>query len=84
MTVRNPYAEACKQDAVKLVLERGMTASHVARDLGVGFDTLQRWVRAARSSHIAERVRLQRDVEQLRMERDIVQKARGICSRMPQ
>lgn len=93
MKTRKPYSEAFKQEAVKLVTEQGMGVTHVARDLDVRLDTLHRWVRAARSAstpHVdastssAELARLRREHEQVRMERDIVQKALGIFSRMPQ
>jgi transposase len=93
MKSRKPYADEFKQEAVKLVLEQGMSASQVARDLGVGLDTLRRWLRAAHpttnptndaSATSAELTRLRREVEQLRMERDILKKALGIFSRMPQ
>lgn len=93
MKRRKPYAEAFKQEAVKLVTERGMGVIHVARDLDVSLDTLHRWVRAARSASTppndasiasAERARLRRENAQLRMEREILKKALGIFSRMPQ
>ncbi len=93
MKKRKPYAEEFKQEAVKLVTEQGMAVTQVARDLDVSLDTLQRWLRAARSpanptsdasTPSAELVRLRRENEQLRMERDILKKALGIFSRMPQ
>jgi transposase len=93
MKRRKPYAEEFKQEAVKLVTEQGMAVTQVARDLDVSVDTLHRWLREARSatssttsegSSSAELARLRRENEQLRMERDILKKALGICSRMPQ
>lgn len=93
MKRRKPYAAEFKQEAVKLVTEQGMGVTHVARDLDVALDTLHRWLRAPRQaatptteapSQAAELARLRREVEQLRMERDILKKALGICSRMPQ
>lgn len=93
MKTRKPYSEEFKQQAVTFVIEQGIGVAQVARDLDVGLDTLQRWLRAARSPtnrtlppgdpHV-EVARLRREHEQLRMERDIVQKALGIFSRMPQ
>lgn len=86
MKARKWDPEEFKQEAVKLVLEQGMTPSQVARDLGIGFDTLQRWGRATRpstdcsndaTSTTAELVRLRREVERLRMERAILKKALG-------
>jgi transposase len=93
MKRRKPYAEEFKQEAVKLVTEQGMAVTQVARDLDVSVDTLHRWLREARSatssttsegSSSAELARLRRENEQLRMERDILKKALGIFSRMPQ
>jgi transposase len=90
---RKPYADEFKQEAVKLVIEQGMTTSQVARDLDISVDTLHRWLRAARPPTDAatdaptpptELVRLRRENEQLRLERDILKKALGIFSRMPQ
>lgn len=92
MNAGKPYPEEFKQEAIKLVTEQGMGPSQVARDLGIGLDTLHRWLRAARPpvegatdapTDTAELVRLRRENEQLRMERDILKKAIGIFSRMP-
>jgi transposase len=89
-----PYSEAFKAEAVKLVREQNLPASQVARDLGVERETLRRWMReltsardgvtAAASSSASEVARLQREIERLRMERDILKQALGIFSRMPQ
>ncbi len=93
MKRRKPYPEEFKQEVVKLVREQGMAVTQVARDLDVSLDTLQRWLGAARSANTrttsddtlsVEVTRLRRENEQVRMERDIVQKALGIFSRMPQ
>jgi transposase len=92
MKSRKPYADKFKQEAVKLILEQGMTASQVARDLGVGLDTLRRWLRAARpvtnptndvSTPNAELTRLRREVEQLRMEREILKSTRHLLASAP-
>lgn len=94
MKRRKPYAEEFKREAVKLVTEQGMGVTQVARDLDVSFDTLHRWLREARSAtnpattddgvSNQEIARLKREVEQLRMERDILKKALGIFPSMPQ
>ena len=86
------YSDEFKQEALKLVSEQNMRPSQVARDLGIGGDTLRRWLRTqertpakqASSSAAAELTRLRRENDQLRMERDILKKALGIFSRMPQ
>ncbi len=41
---RKPYARDFKNEAVKLVTERGLPRKHVARDLGVDLTTLRRWI----------------------------------------
>ena len=90
---RTPYSEEFKQEAVKLVREQGLRPAQAARDLGVGADTLRRWIdetapaseqNPAPQASGAELARLRRENEQLRMERDILKKALGIFSRMPQ
>ena len=42
---RRSFTREFKLEAVKLVTERGMPASQVARDLGVGANIVSRWVR---------------------------------------
>ena len=95
MPIRKPYAREFKVEAVQLVTKRGLPRKQVARDLGVDLTTLRRWIvefeadgeRAfpgqghARDEELA---RLRRENELLRQERDILKKAIGICSRMPQ
>ena len=79
-----------KQDAAKLVLEKGYSHQQAAEHLGVSLSALGRWVRADRKPsgsdsvtrkvalNLAdhdELVRLRRENEQLRMEREILKKA---------
>ncbi len=75
-----------KQDAAKLVLEKGYTHQQAADSLGVSLSALGRWVKAERkptsvaagksqSLNLAEQselTRLRKEIEQLRMERDII------------
>jgi transposase len=94
---RKPYPDEFKQEAVRLLREQRLPRSQVARDLGVEKETLRRWARElvsdsadSQASAIpapvsaAELARLRRENEQLRSERDILKKAIGIFSRMPQ
>jgi transposase len=94
---RKPYPDEFKQEAVRLLTEQRLPRSQVARDLGIDAETLRRWVREQAPDNAgaldtpsvppvnaAELTRLRRENEQLRMERDILKKAIGIFSRMPQ
>jgi transposase len=94
---RKPYPDEFKQEAVRLLREQRLPRSQVARDLGVDPETLRRWAREvspntagaqdpapAPAVSAAELAMLRRENEQLRMERDILKKAIGIFSRMPE
>jgi len=86
---KQKYTLEFKQDAVRLVLEKGYTHQLAADNLGISLSALGRWVRAERGSTTdgetkeivlnladqAELVRLRRENEQLRMEREIIKKA---------
>ncbi len=91
MGTRRTYTDEFKQEAIKLATEHGLTRKQVARDLGIDPQTLRSWLRAVDGSpaatpaaDTAELARLRRENDQLRMERDILKKALGIFSRMPQ
>jgi transposase len=92
MTPKKPYPAEFREEAIRLVRERGMRPSQVARDLGMDRTTLQRWLEDTTPAVAgaeplvanAELARLRRENEQLRMERAILKKAIGIFSRMPQ
>jgi transposase len=72
-----------KQEAEALVRRSGQSANQVAKELGIGQTSLSRWPRqAASASHKAygfqtteEVTTLRREVDRLRMERDILKKA---------
>jgi transposase len=94
---RKPYPDEFKQEAVRLLREQRLPRSQVARDLGIDPETLRRWARDlapdnAGAQHTppappissAQLARLRRENEQLRMERDILKKAIGIFSPLPQ
>src|SRR5215213_4220630 len=95
MSGHKSYSQEFKLEAVKLVTDQGLTPHKAAHDLGVDPQTLRRWLRelaptseqvpaAAAPGAAAELSRLRREVEVLRQERDILKKALGIFSRMPQ
>ncbi len=86
---RPKFSLEFKQDAAKLVIKQGYTHQQAADSLGVSLSAIGRWVRAERSPAIesgdknsainltgqAELVRLRKEVEELRMEREILKKA---------
>ncbi len=95
MAIRNVYSREFTVETVKLVTEHGRSQAQVAREMGIDIQTLRTWIKqlAIEGDHAfpgqgqprdAELVRLQRENEQLRHERDILKKALGIFSRMPQ
>lgn len=93
MSGRKAYGQEFKSEAVKFVTDQGLTPARVARDLGVDPQTIRRWLHdlvptpeqhPAAVTNAAELARLKREVELLRQERDILKKAIGIFSRMPQ
>jgi transposase len=88
MSTRRKFSREFKVEAVKLVLERGVTVTQAAKDLDVHVNVLRTWVREHRAdpSHAfpgegqqkpeaAEVTRLRREVSRLKMERDILKKA---------
>lgn len=93
MATRKVYTQDFKVDAVKLVTERGMSRSRVARDLGIGTQTLRNWLHALageqpqtapkNGTEAQQLADLRRENALLREERDILKKAVGIFSRVP-
>lgn len=93
---RRSFTREFKTEAVRMVTEMGLSQAQVARDLDLDAKMLRRWRREleregegafpgeGRLKPEEEKVRrLQRDVERLRMERDILKKALGIFSQDP-
>ena len=85
---RRRFDRAFKLEAVKLVRDRGVSASQAARDLDVHENVLRKWVKefAADPQHAfpgqglmkpeqQEIERLRREVIRLKAERDILKKA---------
>ena len=83
------YSLEFKKDAAKLVIEKGYTQEQAATNLGISTSALGRWVRAEQGTPIkatmkgarpnldehAELLKLRKENEQLRMEREILKKA---------
>jgi transposase len=88
MRPRRRFSREYTLEAVRLVMERGVSFAQAARDLDLHPNTLRQWVRdqAADPEHAfpgegqqkpeaAEVTQLRREVAKLRMERDILKKA---------
>ena len=93
MSPKRKYDEAFKREAVRLVVEEGMSGSQVERDLGISSSLVQRWRRALKEDNKvpfpgrgfqrpeqAELTRLKKENNRLRRERDILKKAMAIFS----
>lgn len=85
---RRTYSREFKVEAVRLVTEQDMSRKQVARDLGIDAGTLRDWIHQftddpdkafpGKGNPRDEEVhRLRRELEQVRMERDILKKAIG-------
>lgn len=76
---RRKFTAEFKHEAVALVRRSGQSANQVAKELGISQTALSRWLReASRANGVpaAEELKiLRREVERLRMERDILKKA---------
>lgn len=84
--VRKQYSQEFKQEAVRLVIEEGLSVAQTARDLGIAENVLHRWKKElsqhgtkAFPSHgqpiESELARLRREVEVLKREREIPKQA---------
>jgi len=86
-----PYPPEFRAEAVRLARQPGHSTREVARDLGIGNETLRRWVIQAEvdagesegptSDERAELVRLRRENRTLRTEREILKKAAAFFAR---
>ena len=89
---RRKFSNDYKAEAVKLVLEQGLSISRAAQDLGIGETTLHTWLSKARagvldpaspkSQDIEEIKRLRREVAVLKQEREILKKATAFFAKM--
>ena len=87
MTIRK-FSREYKIEAVRLVMDRGVSVAQAARDLDVAEIVLRRWMRELTATPVtalpgngqmradhAEIAALKREVARLRAERDILKKA---------
>lgn len=85
MRQRKRYTEEFKREAVRLAIRDGMSQAKVARDLGLNSNLLNRWVsesmRKPHSIEVSSEVvptaldALQKKLDEVTMERDILKKA---------
>ncbi|MEM6785506.1 MAG: transposase [Bacteroidota bacterium] len=84
------YSEDFRREAVRLVIEEGHSRKQVARDLGVSLTSLRDWVHrygpaqptVSEELPEAEQLRqLRRELDRVRQERDILEKAVGSTHR---
>lgn len=84
MGARKRYSSEFKREAIKLVIEDGLSLAQSASDLGIGKSTLDKWVRESRSrradpnalseSELEELKRLRKENRILKIERDLLKK----------
>src|SRR5215210_2480729 len=83
---RRKFSSEFKQEAVDLVGRTGKSVNQIAQELGVAQTSLNRWAREAKSSPEQDNVfagqaelrQLRKEVERLKMERDILKKATAL------
>ena len=88
MKANQTYTPEFRAEAVKLVLEQGLTQPEAAQRLGILKGSLSNWVVAARRAGMpaaagaptvaelrAENARLRKDLARAEMEREIIKKA---------
>ena len=91
---RGSYSREFKEDAVRLVTEKGIPVTQVAMDLGIHENTIYKWMRQYKADPVGafpgkgrlkpqdeEFRKLQRENEVLREEREILKKALAIFSK---
>lgn len=93
---RRSFTPEFRLEAVKLVRERGVSQAQAARDLGVHYNVLRKWVSDAKRDKArgsggggklrtddAEVARLRRELAQTKAERDILKKAIALFAKEP-
>ncbi|MCP3925604.1 MAG: IS3 family transposase [Desulfobacterales bacterium] len=96
MGIRNKYTKQFKKDAVDLIIKEGYKIREAGRNLGIHEATLRRWKKEFEQDgedafpgkgnltpEKEEIFRLRKEVQQLKMEREILKKAGGLlCKRI--
>lgn len=94
---RRVFSREFKVEAVRLVVERGVTFRQAAKDLGLHENLLRKWAQAIRldskqafpgrgkmKPDDAEVARLRRELAKTKAERDILKKAIAYFAKEPQ
>jgi len=82
--MRPTYTQEFQDEAVRLTVMSGKTVAQVARDLGVSEPTLHEWRRHARYAHrlpIAENESAEQRIKRLEKELELVQQERDILKK---
>jgi transposase len=95
-TVRRTYTAEFKREAIRLAETSGKSIKALERELGLGDSVLRVWIRKAQADGAEafpgrgnlkpadeERRRLERELEIVRQERDILKKALAIFTQEP-
>lgn len=86
---KGKYTKEFREEAVKLVLENGLSAAEASRRLSLSKSTLENWIKASKSGNLKETGssyrelsetelelhRLKRELAEVKMERDFLKKA---------
>jgi transposase len=89
------YTKELREEAVKLVIESGLSAPEVGRRLSIAPSTLQYWVKAYKKGALSgvgkqrkslteiemELLQVKRELAEVKMERDILKKAAAYFAR---
>lgn len=94
---RRVFSREFKEEAVRLVVERGVSFRQAAKDLGLHENLIRKWARAIRldpkqafpgrgkmKPDDAEVARLRRELAKTKTERDILKKAIAYFAKEPQ
>jgi transposase len=91
---RRSFSASFKEEAVKLVSEGGRSPGKAAKELGISETALRRWIKASEVEQgtrvgltVAEKAEireLKRELQTVRMERDILKKAVGFFAKESQ
>ncbi|RME58537.1 hypothetical protein D6779_06275 [Candidatus Parcubacteria bacterium] len=88
---RKKYSKEFKENAVRLMMESELSPTEIARDLGIHRSILHRWRKELISPGAnpqaqgkdKELLRLEKEIAELKLEREILKKALGIFSKHP-